>query len=357
VLENEAILRLIEAMLDSPHFAYSTSMLNDYRACPMEFFFKRILGLQPIEEIIEEPERAEIGTAVHAILAKFYSSWRDTGQRRITPENRVHALVGMLEAAMSILESHHRLGGDRIDAWAVRNRITHGLHNASIWKDNTLLRLVEQREDLPRQDRGPLRILIDYEADMDLPLFPWSMEFDFGFDDRSPLVLSGAAGKPIRIRGKIDRIDIHPEKSRPEGVTAWIFDYKTGRTPSMAQIKAGVDLQLPVYLLAALEGLGDLRIGNAAACFMSLIQGEENLRKNIIYTEGIPKDLQPTSRRSSWGLSAEDLDGFRKNIRDIDESIRKGEFPRTEIASQCERCPYKSVCFRDVHRVRVLSQV
>ncbi len=349
-------LATIGAVLDNPRFYYSVSMFNDYLRCPMLFLFKRILGLEPLREIPEEPEAAEVGSLVHAVLARFYDSRRKSGKGRITPGNRVEALGEMFETATEILDAGALGTGQGIDSWAARRRILTGLYSEERLNESSFRARVEQGLDLPRNRRGLLRILVDHEAGLDLPLHPTYVEFPFGFDGNPPLVISGVSSRPIRIRGKIDRIDVHGPAGDSSDQSLWIFDYKTGVCPTTADVKNGKDLQLAVYLLAAIESLARSSSPKAGACFLELRMKETDPRKAVIFTAGIAPQIVPQGMRSVWSMSAGDLDGVRNNIRNIDTNIRAGNFPRTPSASMCSRCDFVRACYRDEHRVRLLSE-
>jgi len=356
MIRDDAALGAIAGMLNHGSFCYSTSMLNEYRTCPLRFFFKHVLGLRPIVEIPEEPDAADVGLVVHDILARFYQQWRDDGRGRITLANRMEALERMFGAAQEALDSHRFLSQDLVETWSIRARIMSGLYGPSTDADDQLRQRVEAGTDIPTHRRGLLRILVDYEADVDLPLYPRFMEFPFGMDGNPPLIVRGEGGHEIRVRGRIDRIDIVREAQDSTGGTAWIFDYKTGRCPSLEQMRQGRDLQLQVYLLAALDASSHVEVRNAGACFLSLRLQGENPRKSTIFTDGISPEALPAGRQQTWRLVPEDLQGVRSDIREIDAAVRRGEFPRSPGSELCKICSFSRGCFRDEHRVRVISR-
>ncbi|HEX9251905.1 MAG TPA: 3'-5' exonuclease, partial [Ignavibacteriaceae bacterium] len=56
---------------------YSASQLEEYAKCPFQYFLKRILQLETIEEPTEELESFELGSIIHSILYEFYSSIKE----------------------------------------------------------------------------------------------------------------------------------------------------------------------------------------------------------------------------------------------------------------------------------------
>ena len=53
---------------------YSASQLEEYAKCPFQYFLKRILQLETIEEPNEELESFELGSIIHSILYEFYKT-------------------------------------------------------------------------------------------------------------------------------------------------------------------------------------------------------------------------------------------------------------------------------------------
>ncbi|MEW6533638.1 MAG: PD-(D/E)XK nuclease family protein [Thermodesulfobacteriota bacterium] len=356
MIADEAGLRVIHDLLDDSRFAYSYSMLNEYVRCPLAFFFARILALAPIEEIPEEPEAREIGRVVHAILAEFYRSRIIPKRSRIHSGNRLDALVALDATARSVLEEHYLLNEDSLEAAVIRRTITRGLCSEQDLQNPAKRREVEEGQDIAPFLRGPLRRLADYEAALDLPLYPVATEYSFGTGQVPPLTIAIDQGRTIRIQGVIDRIDRYqPNQGLSGAGTLWIYDYKTGSVPTKRDARSGEDLQLPVYTLALLDGLGPDPAADVAACFVSLKPGEEKLWQCLIFTSGITSDMLP-DEKSAGLVSPQDLDYYRDRIRNIDEAIRRGEFPRTSKADNCERCLFQPACFRDEYRVHLLSR-
>jgi ATP-dependent helicase/nuclease subunit B len=79
-------------------------------------------------------------------------------------------------------------------------------------------------------------------------------ELNFGSKSALPAIeIELENGKKLHLEGKIDRVDIACKAGTNYAV---IFDYKTSETTvSYSLLKAGLDLQLPIYLLA-LAGRG-----------------------------------------------------------------------------------------------------
>jgi len=55
--------------------AYSASAINSYLACPLQFYYRYVLGLEEKDDLLDALEAADIGTFIHELLeitfAKF----------------------------------------------------------------------------------------------------------------------------------------------------------------------------------------------------------------------------------------------------------------------------------------------
>ena len=63
----------------------SVSRLNDYLRCPLDFYFKKLLGLQEKEELEEEVGSNELGDIVHQVLENLYGP--HVGKGSLSPEH------------------------------------------------------------------------------------------------------------------------------------------------------------------------------------------------------------------------------------------------------------------------------
>jgi hypothetical protein len=136
-------------------------------------------------------------------------------------------------------------------------------------------------------------------------------------------------GAPIRLTGRIDRIDHHPEKQE------WaIWDYKTGESvdhPLIAHRRQDgewKDLQLPLYCVLAVELLGDAV--PAEVGYIALPREETKIGFSGVDRWSRRKDDEETFE--------EGMESALEAARDVVRAIRGGEFftdehfaPRDEI--------------------------
>jgi len=107
----------------------------------------------------------------------------------------------------------------------------------------------ERRRILRDLERYVARDLASLASERSVPI---AVELGFGSDE-APLGVN-AAGRQIRFRGYIDRVD-----RGPHGLV--VIDYKTGKSDrykdiSTDPLRGGRQLQLPIYAKAALQAFG-----------------------------------------------------------------------------------------------------
>lgn len=168
---------------------------------PYSVYAKRVLRLEPLEELDADPGLAERGQLIHAALEEFVRTWPDD-----LPEDPRAAL---LEIGLR----HFAQQAHRPQVWAM-------------WWPR-FERIATWFCEQERQRRAELaRIAIEI---------------------RGACELVGPGG-PFRIRARADRVEV-----RSDGRLA-IVDYKTGGLPSARDVRQGLSPQLVIEGLIAADG-------------------------------------------------------------------------------------------------------
>ena len=79
---------------------FSPSALNKYRGCPLKFYYENVLGIKESTEMHEDIDQSEMGTCIHAILSKIYSTDAD---HIIRKETLLHHLEHLNELTREVL--------------------------------------------------------------------------------------------------------------------------------------------------------------------------------------------------------------------------------------------------------------
>jgi len=228
----EGILSYDARIKTPPPDVWSITLLEQYAACPMQYWLEHILKLEDWPEFIEGINALEKGTALHEILQQFY--WEFS---RKSKENRdiAQLKIRLKKIARDVFESLPVSGF----LWELEKERYLGVPG-----------------EPPRP--GILEVFLEKDVEIleDRKMTPRYLEWSFGMplsdhndihSTEEPLELQLGA-HTIRIRGKIDRVD-----SNDTGDLCF-YDYKTGYVPPrMAMLHAirdGYGFQLPVYWLA-----------------------------------------------------------------------------------------------------------
>lgn len=202
---------------------FRVTEFRDYLASPYRYYLKHVLGLGAVDDSAGELDGASFGSVIHDVLAEFGASdFKDSTDARAIAaflreqldevQAREFGKGAMFPVALQFVHARSRL--DAFAKWQA-GRVREG------WR-------------------------IEYvELDCD------DVEFEI------------EPGRSIRLRGRIDRIDVHSQSG------AWqILDYKTGdggKPPDKVHRKKEewLDLQLPLYRhLAKEHGVtGDVALG------------------------------------------------------------------------------------------------
>jgi len=161
-------------------------------------------------------------------------------------------------------------------------------------------------------------------------LWPRYLEERFGADSRhsgSPAVsLELADGSSVAFSGRIDRIDVSDD-----GRSLNVLDYKSGAGKAeREQLKAGLNVQLPLYVLAA---------------------------RSLAERDGLPAEdvrsaFRYVTRRGGYGTAAlqksseEAVDMLRTLVTAVRTLVRGGVFPRSPYNPSwvCDRCDLGYAC-------------
>jgi len=205
---------------------WSASSLELWLACPSRWFVERMLRPESPDP---DPEPLARGGLAHAVLRDTLAGLREqTGSARLTSA-RLGLARELLHAALSEHERDFPLSARSERVPGARRRL---------------------EADLERYLR--------HAVEQNSPLEPTWLELGFGFDEedadggRLPALDLGGG---VRLRGRIDRIDVGP------GGEAVVYDYKGANVTPAARWIADGKVQLALYMRAAERLLGVRVVG------------------------------------------------------------------------------------------------
>ena len=340
VLDETALLAAVRTRLGAGH-SFSATQLELYGRCPFRFFAEHLLNLQPLRDPEADDSALKRGNLVHRILYHFYA---DRGEAAERAENLTTNIAELRSLGRQV---------------AGEMRLT-----GFFW-ERELERLLGS-DDGDGGREGVLPRFLRLQAAAANPAVPTHFELSFGSypgigpsDSQStttPYAIDDPeSGDEVRLSGKIDRID------RTADGRFVVFDYKTGRMPSVADIDTGLNLQLPLYLLAveSLFEQAGLREGAGAAYLM--LRDLEDCGRSGLFADATHRNTAyvASGRYGIYDREAyrQRLDAVRGFVLSYARAMRRGVFHTTthDPAKICPHCPYQQSCRLDPQRMRALS--
>lgn len=329
----EAIRERLQQMYHAGK-VYSISQINDYAVCPFQFFAKRILGLDEVEEPVLRLEPLDLGNIYHQVLFLFFRDfpgWRE--------ESLEAALERICDLATQVMANYPAGFSLPVGLWTIyQEEIVENLQRI----------LTFEYQEAEKQE---------------FQLKPTYFEASFGLyreyqeegtlNHPDPVVIHRVISEStdsteaitVKFSGKIDRID-----QSSDGRYLVIYDYKLGRREGFEEMDAGIDLQLPVYIKAVSMLCGEDKEVLGAGYF-SLLKCD---RKSGVW-RNVREDLIPVTSRSKscrneadWQDFLQKVDGF---IIDYINRIKAGDFQVNP--QKCpDYCKFKQICRFDAPRIR-----
>lgn len=308
----------------------SLTALEDYAACPFAFFCSRFLKLDQLTEPTYLPDRLTEGSILHAVLRDFFRERR--GEALNEREYRVY-----LEEIRSLVDQYYPEVSP---------------HRPAIYQNLSAL----QRETLLAKLRRLLQEEIAWQKKTDQTYRPRFIELGFGgpvsdgdpdstgrpfqiVGERANGVTHAQAAKEeaLRVRGKIDRVDL------AEDGGFIVYDYKSGGSNRVKEIKEGKLLQLPLYLQALQELYPEAR----EAVGMSYYNLARSERKDGFWREGFSDRFQIKLRELKEAEWQELLAESRQKALQYYTGMISGEFPLLSPEEKCPTyCLFPRVCRR-----------
>ena len=263
--------RIIQKIADETK-VFSATRLESFLTCAFKYFAEQSLKLRPP---FEDRLRMEMGTLLHAVLEDFYAHRRSEKQAFESLENEFEKCPLALEPLF-------------------------------------------RRTYLLERARRTLQIFLRSEKEVSENGFkPAHFELAFGKKrDGTPAELpSLKIGKEgVLVNGFIDRVDISQD-----GLGALVIDYKLSKRPLKKKVDEGLEVQLPLYLMAVRDLLG-LEPRGGELRFL------ESGTHAALKTEELEALLRSTETR----------------VLDAASRVRRGDI--AVLSKSCQYCHFSTVC-------------
>lgn len=301
---------------------YSASQLEEYAKCPFQYFLKRILQLETIEEPNEELESFELGSIIHSILYEFYK----------TINEKQFIISGCSDEIFKEIEKMiFYIAEQKLDKLRLNSSLI-------FFEREKILGIGGNRK------KSILYKFLEEERNNTEGYKPEYFEMSFGKfknqkDDEVDEMLIG----DVKVRGKIDRVDVKSDEN-----TYKVIDYKlSGRRPAKKELEMGLSLQLPLYLYASkkmIEAELKKEFIPAAAIIYSLKLSNKDFGERKIHISSSRNPKEDELIKSNEEL----IKICNEFIPAYVDKIVHGKFNLSILEDRenkvCRFCDFKSIC-------------
>jgi len=271
--------------LFAPQIKTSATRLSTFAACPYKYFARYILELEEREEFKLEP--LDLGIFYHSVLDALLKRLNEEKQDFATIENR-ELLKILAEQIEKVIATNS----------FISNFKRHSPHNAYI-----ISSAAEVLEDC---------VLAISEMVRAGSFRPRLSEVSFGQAEQTPETigqyeLALPDNLLLSLNGKIDRLDIADIDNKRIAI---VFDYKRNKRRAKfdwSKYFYGLDMQLPIYMLAVRNAAGAKTQNVAGAFYMPV---ETKVEGTVL--DEIPKKIEKFHHKANGifdGEFAQQLDG------------------------------------------------
>jgi hypothetical protein len=279
----------------------SVTVLEAGISCPFKFFAAHCLRIEPLNDIEPGLSPRQKGTMAHRCLSHFVEEAGQKNLDLIDDWDEVRQLLR--EKAQRLLVPFSKQFH-----WSVELKR---------WLDT---------ETIKNDNKGLLYQWLEAEKNAWEKGFRWQMA-EVPFSD---LLIEGY---PIRISGRIDRVDHHPEG----GHICW--DYKTGQIPTVNDVLELKHSQILPYILALQKGLTPIPVSDHASVIGGYIR---------LDSAGKIKLFDLPFAQENWKKLIQKWEAM---VSDLFNRMEKGDVrpdpmpaPTKKDKGACRHCPIQVIC-------------
>ncbi|MCX7908046.1 MAG: PD-(D/E)XK nuclease family protein [Ignavibacteria bacterium] len=339
----------------------SITFLEEYNRCPFRFFVNRVLNIEEpkvdLEIFLTNREKGEL---LHLIVSNFYKKLAEESLKR---KDNLFTIQVRNRTYVPVLIDEQK----RNEYFELIEKITKSI----LERYNTEISLFEidfeEFFSSEPQRIGLVQLWLNYELKRSpWEHFPTFFEFSFGLgnkDSYEPIEIELENGEIIKLKGKIDRVDLC---LTDDGIEFSIIDYKLSRSevPSPIEIILGLSFQMPFYAMAFkdfIEKNLKYQVYSINLLYQIFnfkpIKGEDKDSLNFVkffVSQNSKLSVYFTKRRHFVNEVIDEAFFYTfkiKALNTINNIKRKLEYP-VKPASEyrfCKNCQFKSICKKEIY--------
>ncbi|MBP5547709.1 MAG: PD-(D/E)XK nuclease family protein [Bacteroidales bacterium] len=307
IAPNNHVPNYLQRIQEVAKKGFSPSALNNYRNCPLKFYYEDLLGAHKQENLNEDIENNELGTLIHLVLNNIYSIDKNKKTNIKTLSSALTNIDTIIENTFSqkILKGRKNEGKNKLYCEVAKMQITHFLkQEIKLLESGNTIQIITLEQ--------PLKVTLPQK------------DIDCGF--------------PVNIQGISDRIDCYNGQLR-------ITDYKSGEVTS-DDLKVSNDpskeSEPPVtdypdkWFQVMTYAWMYCRANNYNGDFIS----------GIFPLRSLDNGFTPASWHGEMVLNSNDINRFETILTTLAKQIIDPNVPFDPTPSKkaCGYCPYSLIC-------------
>lgn len=291
---------------------FSLSGIQRYIDCPYQYYASHELKLAAIEKDNVEPPPDIRGNFAHQALEKFLKIHLElyvAALKNADDEARLlQLIVPFISDETAAFEKFKTFAPELTAPFANR---------------------------LAKAVTGLFKAEIQAHRESKKTTIPKNLEWEFESNREPGWHLKTQHGD-VTLTGRIDRIDVDEV-----GRTFTVIDYKTGTPPTTTEIRDGVQIQLPVYMMAAASDLYPGFVPSGGFYYQFREAKVEGFA-----LKGSPDAKFVNARRHVAESEWQDIQTkVKSQVEDAVGGILQGRFaPQPREDDLCDNCDYKRIC-------------
>ncbi len=288
---------------------FSPSSLSTYIRCPLQFYFKHIVGLREQDENMESIDAAMLGTLVHESL---YTLHKPLEGVRLT-ENQIEFMDEQIHQSLTqAIDKHYKKGN--LDFG--RNLL---IYNVAKNLVKNFVRYQKRYIQTNNSNNNETQLLSLEKK------FQHQLKFRTGMEEFN-----------VTITGKIDRVEM-------VGKTINILDYKTGTVNQP-------DLKINDWEKAKNDPRYDkaLQLLIYAWLYQKVTNSDHELHAGLLPLRTLKNGATKLKISDSFKIGPETISKTENTITQVLENIFNTSVPffQTKDQKHCEFCFFKDICMR-----------
>ncbi len=275
---------------------FSPTALSDYVACPLSYYYKRLLGVKEPDTFDDDIDSSQFGTVIHAVMQHIYEPYLG---RAVDPDGLQASLDRLPQLLVEAFDDLNKHG-----------RSTEGRNHFLFSVGESQVRRALEREIADIKQGNTLE-MVALEQNIVMPM---------------------ADG--VNLSGYVDRID------RYNGVLR-VIDYKTGRVgdKDLAVERADLDAGKPMPAKW-------LQLMCYALVYSHLHPATDAILTGIFPLGNLGSGIRLATIDGSEKIFPTDLDDFRQRLTAMTAEIMNRDIPfaAPDKPAACGFCPVASFC-------------